>query len=253
LGVTAIVLLVGICGMMVTFEAARSDFSGPNPQPGPGTAIAAGGLTLLMVLSWVGPLSIYALMITGHVFCLTAPAKYGARLLAYLTLILALADLFLSMGGGVLGLSLAAVPPTTGLTTFLILAELVALVPWICTVAHLLVFLLFLRAVALGVEAYSLAETLVGVMIVFGLGSGVYLGASAVAVVTGSELILLLAVRGELDLTSASDVGIVLGVIAGLGFLVWLAAMVWYINTLFSVRNAVGLYIEGKTWTPTAP
>jgi hypothetical protein len=253
LGVTAVFFLVGICGTMATFEAARRDFSDGTAQPGPGTAIAAGGLTLLIVLGWVAGISIYGLMITGHLFCLTAPAKNGARALAYLTLLLALADVFLSLGGQFLGLSLAAVPPTAGMTVFLIVCELVALAPWVCTVAHLLVFLLFLRAVALGVEAYSLAETLVGVMIVFAVGSVVYLGSSAVAVVVGSELILLQAVRGELDLTSASDVGLVIGLIGGVGFLIWLAAMIWYINTLFHVRHAVGLYIAGSSWTPSAP
>jgi hypothetical protein len=238
---------------MATFGAAQSDLSGGNPQPGPGIAIAAGGLTLLMVLGWVAPLCIYGLMITGHVFCLSAPAKNGARMLAYFTLILALADMLMAKAGSFLGLVLVAVPPSAGITTLFIVSQLVAMTPWVCTVAHLMVFLLFLRAVALGVEAYSLAETVVGVMIVFGLASVVYLGSSAVAVVTGSELILLSAMYGQLDLTTISDVGLVLGVISGLGFLAWVAAMIWYINTLFQVRHAVGLFIGGSSWTPPAP
>ena len=85
------------------------------------------------------------------------------------------------------------------------------------------------------------------------LGNATVLWQTAVAVVTATEIILLQAVRGELDLTSASDVGLVLGIVGGLGFLAWLAAMIWYINTLFQVRNAVGLYIAGRTWTPSAP
>src|SRR5262249_32742186 len=180
--------LLGTCGTMVTFEAAKSELGGDNPQPGAGTAVAAGGLTLLMVLGWAANLSIYGLMITGHAFCLSAPPKHGARALAYLTLLLAVADLLMSWGGPFLGLSLVAVPPASGPTTFLILSQLVALGPWICSLAHLLVFLFFLRAVCLGVEAYSLAETVVGVMIVFGVGSLVFLGFSVMAVRVGGGL-----------------------------------------------------------------
>jgi hypothetical protein len=250
LGVLTVFFLLGTCGTMVT---AKSDYSADNPQPGSGTAAAAGGVTPLLVLGWAAGVCIYGLMITGHAFCLSAPTKHGARALAYVTLLLALADVLMWLGGQFLGLSLAAVPPGAGPTVFFFLSQMAALGPWVCSLAHLLVFLFFLRAVALGVEAYSLAETVVGVMIVFGVGSVVFLGADVVAVMIGSELVLVQAAQGQLDLTTASDVGVVLGVVGALGLLVWLAAMIWYVNTLFQIRYAVGLQIKGSTWTPSAP
>jgi hypothetical protein len=253
LGVTVVLFLVGTCGTMVTSGAAASQVSGDNPQPGAGTAVAGGGLILLTVIGWLGLAGIHALVITGHVFCLSAPPKYGARALAYVTLLLAILNVLVSLGGQFAGLSVTAVPPAAGPTASFMVAQVLALGPWVCTLAYLLVFLLFLRAVALGVEAYSLAETVVGVMIIFGLGSLVYLGTMAVAIVTGSELVLVLAIQGGLDLDTVSTLGLLLGIVGALGFLVWLGAMLWYINTLFQVRHAVGLHITGSSWTPAAP
>jgi hypothetical protein len=198
--------------------------------------VLVGGLMVL------GGLTILGLRITGQAFCIAAPSKHGAKGLAIAALLLTIASLFLTFGMVGLGFIEGATgkPPlpmnrgqVTGLNSVLnVLSNGIVMI-------EAIVFLFFLRAVALGVHNRGLAQSIGYLMMVGGTIVVLFIGLFAVMAVTmpgGGP-----PAAGRRDLEGAMALVGVCGCVIGILFLTF---AIWYLVTLFQVRNAISAYLR---------
>jgi hypothetical protein len=193
------------------------------------------------------------LQITGYGFCMAAPPKHGARALAITTFGLAIGSLMLTVAavginlalGGALG---AGMGNPMALGAGQTLGSIVNLIANLMSFAGLIVFLFFLRSVAISLRNQGLTQTvqylliLGAVMFVGGiamLGLSMFVVAGAAAVAPGQPRAAgdAFAGMGALMLVCMCAEGILA--------LVW---FFWYVGTLVQVRGALTDYISRRAW-----
>ncbi len=158
-----VVTVVGIIVLLVMYSASLSASS--RSGGGGGGAVMAGlaGLGVVLVFSCSMMLAAIVLKLVGHIFCLGSPQRQGARTLAIVTLSLVgaatlLYFLTILLGfveGGLRGTSpLASAGGAHGVASIVnVLSNMISL-------AGFIVFMFFLRAVALAARGQDLARML---------------------------------------------------------------------------------------------
>jgi predicted Zn finger-like uncharacterized protein len=212
------------------------------------------GMVLLIFGSCTGLIS-HGLSIAGHVFCIFAPPRHGAKILAVVALVLACLGLLLTCGSGYVNTpnpnseqAQSSSPPTPVPFGPHGIFPLFGL-QYVCDFAEKVVFLFFLRAVALGVKRDGLASGVVIQLIATGLGTLL----STVLICGGALLSgeFLYTVLSSQDPKAAlGNVGagyaVAAAVLAGLFVLTWLVLWVWFVITLFRARAALTAHLESR-------
>lgn len=241
LGVSILVGCIG--GVLGASQASSSGRSGGGTQ----------GLEMgLNCINGLVGLVCFGLSIAGQIYCLSAPDRYGARTLARTSLGLFVGAIVFIILGVILivaGMAGSAANfgsnPARMLQGFIMSAGiglLIIALGYIALIAQNVVFLLFMRATALGVEAKGLAQsigyllgvfgalvvTVIGmVAVVFSLASG------AAASRTGREAEDFMAGGGAMMLGCAC-----LLVILALTY------FIWYIVTMVQIRGAIDTFLR---------
>jgi predicted Zn finger-like uncharacterized protein len=255
---TSICIIIGsvvllFCGSCLMGMAMGAAGAGGRGGPGAGGAAAGlGGLLILVILFLIAMLISLILQITGYAFCMFAPPKHGARVLAITAFGLTIGSLlltFTAIGVDILGGALgASVGNPMAMGAGRSVGSIVQMVSYLMSVAGLIVFLFFLRSVAISIRNQGLVQSvqhlliLGGVMIVgwlgmFGLSFFIVAGAAAAGpgppgaagdALAGVGILMLVCGCGELILV-----------------VVWFA---WYVGTLVQIRAALGDYISRRAW-----
>jgi len=236
-------MLIACAGAPALNKALAS--GGPGNKPGnvgsSGFA-ALGGLAMLVVVFAI-PFLFQTLKVLGYVFCLSAPRKHAARILAIVTLSLggaALACFLLgTCAGGLGGFSTAGrglIGNSAG-----VLSILFGLLRGVLVLAEYIVFLFFLRAVCLAVDDEFQASRVVAFMV----GIVAFICVTLVSIF-GLPIIMRAMVdisgnAGGQGLTTAGYLALAWFGILGLAFL---GMVGWYIVLLFQVRAAIGDRID---------
>jgi hypothetical protein len=175
----------------------------------------------------------------GFGFCASVPPQTGARGLGIASLVLAIGDaavnpatLALIVAGG--GLTAAQAHPGDAAATARATAGLIAalsVLSFLLTVANPLVFLFYLRAVALALQAPPLAQSFLYLKVLY--GAAVFL----TVVLAG----VFLAFVGSLQAAAAGVVCVFGSVI----LLLVLAMTAWGIVCLFQLRGVVAHQLAG--------
>jgi hypothetical protein len=257
--VAVLELLVGLLlvgGLTSTMLSARN---GPTPS---GAAAALGSAVAVLVIFFVLYLAGQGLSITGQVLCLGAPSKHGAKTLAITALVLSILVVLSTCGavavsGLVSGVTAAqqqtpppamggpnamstSPPPSGGGNPF-------TLASYLLSGAETVVFLFFLRALALNLRARRLAAS--AMYILSGMGIGVLLscGVGCVAFMTafGVAASAMSAAKNNQPAAMDNTAGVLAGgaivilVLSAVVGLIWLALTVWNIVLTFQVRAVV--------------
>jgi predicted Zn finger-like uncharacterized protein len=212
------------------------------------------GMVLLAFGACTGLIS-HGLSIAGHVFCIFAPPRHGAKILAVVALVLACLGLLLTCGSGYVNTPSpnsdqyqSASPPTPAPVGPHGVLPLFG-VQYVCDFAEKVVFLFFLRAVALGVKRDGLASGVVIQLIATGLGTVL-----STALICGGVLLsggFLYTVLSSKDPKAAlgnagAGYAVAAAVLAGLFVLTWVVLWVWYVVTLFRARSALTAHLEAR-------
>jgi hypothetical protein len=220
-------------GMMATQGAAGAGRGRPED-----VAPALGGALVLAGLVILGGLTAFILQITGQVYCVAAPARNSAKGLAVTSLVLTLLALFLNLAGyawlfmGGVGAAARANPVGLGAAAGggNVLTASSSLVQFV----QFIVFLFFLRAVALSVRAYGVAQGVIYLLI---------LGGIMIALFVAIIVLIVAAGVGQLGKQGGADLMAAVGTmgIAGMCVEIVLAIsfFIFYIVTLFQVRGAI--------------
>jgi hypothetical protein len=165
-------------------------------------------------------------MLIGDIYCMAAPRKNGARTLALTAVILVGVSILGQLGG----LVLQAISAAGGLAGM----------------AHLFVFLSFLRVTARSIRAHDLANNIKYLTILMAVAFASSILAIIILVVT-----LGAAMLGAMQGGGAPNVGAGMGAAALLGVgcmcitgIMLLTGFVWYIVVLVRVRSELGYYLE---------
>jgi hypothetical protein len=252
--VVALVVTGGAIFNAVKTINADNQLSGKDAAPFIGAVVLFLSAALIFLAS-------HALSLTGHIFCVFSPPSHGAKVLAIIALVLSSLSLLSCCGGGAIGgaraprfhvnSSSSGQSPRgfdsggsdgggggspVGLEFFFDLAEKI-------------VFLFFLRSVALSVRANGVATSIVYQLVATGLGSllscglvcgGVLLGAGALFQALSSQ-------DPGAALKNSAGGYAVAGVLMGaLLVLIWIVLFVWYIVTLLQVRSALTRYLASR-------
>jgi predicted Zn finger-like uncharacterized protein len=284
-GMYAVGWLVLGCAGMSLFAGAASAMNqqgqpGQPPNPNGLMAGLAGGV-ILAVLSAIATFAGRALEITAFIFCLYAPSKYGAKGLAIATLILAGLGLMASCGGLIPMGAAAGVnaanpnfggnpgfpnnpgfpppPPPRNPTPAFLGGNPIGSVGPLFYFIQVIVFLFFLRSVALACREDGLARSIVGLIILIGVTClvaclsicGMVMAAFGFAASAASQAAKNQQMGGPppdpsnlfAAMGAVGIIGIIVMVILALLFL---AALIWYFVTLFQVRTAVANHMDGR-------
>lgn len=207
----------------------------PVPDVPPNLALVFLGL---LVLFGMAMLAAFVLYLVGNIVCLGAPAEHGARTLARASLILFLAAIgvLIAVIGLLIAVNVPSRPAGARLNPEEAIASLQGLIffAMILYFLHLIVFQLFLRALAQGLHRPGLVSSIHGLLFVGLLIGGLEGGMLILSLVTGGSGIAPGAAPGRFQeaqtiLTLGSCPLFVLG---GIWF-------IWYLLTLFQVRRAI--------------
>jgi hypothetical protein len=204
-------------------------------------AIGSAGVTIHFALTVVAFLMLAgrAAFAAGDVLCLFGPSQNHARIWATASLVVICFSLLASCLGGV---SFAYNGPNEGFgawTSFIGIHKL----RWLSGVAavsvlfHGLVFLFYLRAVALTLNEGALAKRIIFLAALSGAAVLVNCGAFCVAIpATVQDVIEITADSSSSLVTGLNFLGTALNALGGL-FMLGMAA--WYVVTLLQVRQAI--------------
>jgi predicted Zn finger-like uncharacterized protein len=237
-------ILVGCIGGVLGASQASS-----GGRPGGGTQGLEMGLNCINGL--VG-LVCFGLTIAGQIFCLSAPDRYGARTLARTSLGLFVGAIIFVILGVILiiaGMAGSAVnfgsDPARMLQGFIMSAGIglvVIALGYIALIAQNVVFLLFMRATALAVEARGLAQSIGYLLGVFGALVLTVIGMVAVVFSMASGASASRTAK-EAENFMAGGGAMILGCVCLLVILA-LTYFIWYIVTMVQVRGSIDSYIR---------
>jgi hypothetical protein len=172
---------------------------------------------------------------TGVIFCLFAPTKYGTRALAIANVGMVLCCVLLfCLAGGSLAISGRA---GLGLGVILLLADVVL------GVAQQFVYFFFLRAVAHCLSAGYLGKSIQNLIVLWGAVLGVYI---VLAALTVSLLGSLPGGPRSANAWNAGGFLILIGCCGWLNNLVVIVALVRYIQVLNHARGEITYYLSGR-------
>jgi hypothetical protein len=214
---------------------------------------AAGLLVVLLLLfSFAFILLVgYALSVTGHIFCVFAPPSHGARVLAIIALVLSSLSVLSCCGGGLMSVphAHASSRQLEGGGNDAGGGRSPGGLQYLFDMAEKIVFLFFLRSVALSVRANGLASSIVYQLIATGVGIVLSIGLVCGGVALGAMMILQ-KLNGP-DPAAAwqtAPTGYIVAwlAMAGLYVVVWTVLLLWYVVTLFQVRSALTGYLNSR-------
>jgi predicted Zn finger-like uncharacterized protein len=262
--VAVLELLVGLLligGLTSTMLSAKN---GPMPS---GAVAVIGSAVVVLLIFLIIYLVGQGLSITGLVFCLGAPSKHGAKMLAITALVLSILVVLSSCGSAAIGGLVSGVsaaqqqapppgmggpnamstspPPSGGSNPF-------TLVSYLLSGAEAIVFLFFLRALALNLRARRLASS--AIYIVSGMGISVLLscGVFCVGVMTavGAGASAMSAAKNNQPAAMDNTLGVLAGgaivmlILLAVVGLIWLALTIWNIVLTVQVRAAVSNAVD---------
>lgn len=240
--IALVILLLCLLVPLATSIGSGNPRAGAGPSAGVGIAlIVMGGLLIL------GGLTILGLRITGQAFCIAAPSKNGAKGLAVAALLLTIAGLFLTLGSVGLGIIegagvIPSLPGGRGTTTGL--SNLLNQLGNVVGMIESIVFLFYLRAVALGIHNRGLAQSIGYLLMVSGMMAVLFIGLIVVVIVSAVGATTLGAGPqgpGRKEFEGATA----LAGICGCVFVIMLITYaIWYLVTLFQVRGAISAYLR---------
>lgn len=261
IGITLILYSIGAVGFVILAFCIVAPFAAliaTGNSAGQGDAKTAGesGAIVLLIVDIfmvVGGLIILGVRIAGQVFCVAAPRKHGAKGLAMAALLLTIVGLLLLLGISGLGLFERAsgkppLPmdgePASALSMVLNMLSNGAVL------FESIVFLLFLRAVALGVHDRALSQRIVYLMMVGGTIVVFIIGVLVIgrdrttgATMPGADPQAL----GQREFENASPL---LGLFGCTFWILFVTFSVWYIVTLFQVRSAIAVHLRRLSAVP---
>jgi predicted Zn finger-like uncharacterized protein len=211
------------------------------------SSAAAAGLAALFVLglSLLAYLAGLVLYVVGNCFCLRAPDRRGANTLAKIALGLMIAAIVFVVIGTTIGMVSRGPASSPDSSSTLGAGAVVNLLGFVLGIGHNIVFLFFLRAVALSIHDEGLARNLLYLLIFYIV--------DLVITIVGVVVILIAAVGTIATVMSGSGSGQGSNALAGLGIgmivggciliLLGLAYVVWYIIALAWVRGAITTYL----------
>jgi predicted Zn finger-like uncharacterized protein len=216
---------------------------GARPE---GLAVAAGGSAMLylavLIVEVVVLLACVALSFTGNVFCIFAPPKHGAKILALVALIL----FGVSLLGAVGAMFLPAIGTTrAGGGVMAAASGPVALGGGLGVTASWVVFLFFLRGMAKAMKDHGLAQSVVYLVVMAGITVLLHVVFACVMVLATAGLFASAAERGNIGGMERAYAGasLVSGIFALVIVCLYLASFIWYIITLFQVRGATSRHL----------
>lgn len=231
-----------------------SSESRPGQPPEMGGLVAgfAGGILLVLLAGALGFVS-KALEITGMVFGLFVPARHGAKGLAIAALVLSVGALLMNCGGSsVSGFSSAGSspsynsgggaggsgPPSSGGGGGA--GSAISLLSTVLTAANWIVFLLYLRAVALCLHEEGLAASVLYLLIASIIGGVIMAGLIVLLIVLAVGAILsMFNPNSGAAAATLEGVGIVAIIAIAAIALLMIGLYIWYVMTLFQVRAAI--------------
>ena len=240
-----VTVVLAFCGgvvlAMATASSAASAAGDGRELRGSTAGALGGGLLVLIIVVVTIVLICQILKLLGYIFNLAAPAAHKAKPLAIATLGAGVGSILLLILGYVLviaaGVANARNPLfPTGTGAFGV-GNVIALIGQIGSLVELALFLFFLRAVCFGVRADWLARTINYLMILGGVGLGMYV------LVIIIFLLLSVGAAATRDAMLTSGVGIVGSICICVDVVIMVGWLVWYIITLFQVRGAIVNYI----------
>jgi hypothetical protein len=243
-------IVLAICGgCLVGFLAASAMQQGMQPGGRPdafANAAVGGGMMILVVYGIVGVIALagLGLNVTGNVFCLFAPPKNGAKMLA----IVALALFGLALLGSLVNLFLPAATAMGGGSPMAFMSGPVGLGTSFASVASWVVFLFFLRSLSLAMNDRGLAQSVVYLVVMAGITIVLHVIFVLVTILAAASLVASAAGGGNIRQMEGSAAGagmlvLVFGVVVGC---LYLACFIWYIITLFQVRGAITRHVGSR-------
>src|SRR5438105_686820 len=158
-------ILVAIIGVLIAAAAAAAAVQGAANQPpampmqppvGPMVGVA-GGMLVVLVLAGLMGFAAEVLALIGYIFCMNASSKHGAKTLAIVTLALAGASLLFFLVNNALMFTGRAAVPGAGMN--FAASGPVGIIANLLNLGKFIVFLFFLRAVALCLREWSLEKS----------------------------------------------------------------------------------------------
>jgi hypothetical protein len=167
-------IVLSCCGTGIVRMATGAGARGMAPAGGPGaTGAGAGAMLALGILFLLAMLVSVILLIAGCGFCMLAPPKHGARVLAITafgltigSLLLLFAGLGINVLGGALGAGMGS-PMALGAGRSL--GGILEMLMYPMLLAALIVFLFFLRSVAISLRNQGLAQSVLHLLILGGV------------------------------------------------------------------------------------
>jgi hypothetical protein len=238
-------LVMLLCVFVFIGGAASAASGGKGSAAGAGAAV--GGLIFAAVVYLLGLFAALVMRIVGHAFCLPSPVEHGAKGLALATLLCiagnvacSIFSILVSIAGS--GMSAAASNPF-GFGAASGASQALNLLGGLLAFAGAVLFLFYMRALALVLGAHGLARSIVSYMITVAVsvGVGVALFCVFAAVMAGSMASIMgggqnAGAQGSSGLAAVGALGLVFGCIAVVGAL---ALFIWWIMLLVQVRAVV--------------
>lgn len=245
-----------IGGMVAGIAGASAMSSAKTGGQAVGAAATAGaGVIIVMVIALLIGLASQALSVVGRVFCLNVPPGRGgglknlaiaslglyagALVFQYLGNIISWAQLgfgaggspFASIGSGIAGMSVGGIGA-------------------LLAIAGIIVFMLFLRAVALAVKARQVANGIKTWLITMAISTGVGILLMIVGfAIAGAAMFSALGGGGGSPPSSGAAAGLaggalLMGAVGCILGVMALALFIWYVIILFQVRGAIDRYLR---------
>jgi predicted Zn finger-like uncharacterized protein len=227
-------IAVFIAGVLLIFRTAIGNAAQAQTREGAEAATEKGltGLKMFLGFFVLGVLGSLVMQMIGYFFCMAVPPKKGAKGLAIATFCLATGSLALSvLGDAILFLS------ENGLEGLLFgggIGRRLQPVANLMSLAGFIIFLLFLRNVALALKSHGLASSIATLMVT---GAIFFVGIVSFAVMT-------LLASGSSSSAAVESTGLLAGLCACGNILLGLVWFVWYIVTLFQVRGVIDSYVS---------
>ena len=256
LSVVALVVALVFTGGAI-FNAVRTVQAG-NQFGGKDAAAFGAALVLLIATGLIFFVS-HALSLTGHIFCVFAPPSHGAKVLAIVALVLSSLSLLSCCGGSLIGgvsgprfhvhSSSSSTGSGGGSANDGGGGGSPGGFEFIFDLAEKIVFLFFLRSVALSVRANGVASSIVYQLVATGVSLVLSCGLACAGMMLGMGMVFAAlnsqdpgaAMRDSAGGYAAAGLAMM-----GLLVLIWAVLFVWYLVTLVMVRSALTRYLESR-------
>ncbi len=251
-------IFVSLAAVVVVGSTASAMTSGMTPGPGgkimPGQVTAAAnsaantGLTGIYIVAILGLLvmiSSMALTVLGNVFCINAPEAAGAKILALTSLgLLLVAVAFYVLGWfvNIFTVGMAANAGLGGLNTLatgMSFSMICSIISYLAFFAHLIVFQILLRALAVAMKRSGLVSNITAMMITGGVAIALMVVAFVILMMSLSSAAASAGSNPFQSGSSAASGGIMAMMMMCLSAIAMLTWGVWYIISLFMVRATI--------------